>query len=275
MGSFRRYPLFIALVLLFFIVQLVPLNNEYKIRESRFSKVVLLLTYLPQKGINNLSRFIVDRWYRYVDNVSTHDENKKLKKELWILREANFQLFETRLQNQRLRRLLQFDLELPFKLIAANIIGSSPSPLKSQIIIIDKGSDHGLVEGMPVKAYDGIVGRIYIVGEKSSEVMLITDPLSSLDAYVHRSRARGIVKGLGGLCFMDYLEKNSDIMIGDKIITSGKDGFFPRGMLVGTVSEVYSKGVNLNAKIQPNIDIRSVEEVLVINKLSDHIVVNE
>lgn len=275
MGSFRRYPLFIALVLLFFIVQLVPLNNEYKIRESRFTKVVLLLTYLPQKGINNLSRFIVDRWYRYVDNVSTHDENKKLKKELWILREANFQLFETRLQNQRLRRLLQFDLELPFKLIAANIIGSSPSPLKSQIIIIDKGSDHGLVEGMPVKAYDGIVGRIYIVGEKSSEVMLITDPLSSLDAYVHRSRARGIVKGLGGLCFMDYLEKNSDIMIGDKIITSGKDGFFPRGMLVGTVSEVYSKGVNLNAKIQPNIDIRSVEEVLVINKLSDHIVVNE
>jgi len=275
MGSFRRYPLFIALVLLFFIVQLVPLNNEYKIRESRFTKVVLLLTYLPQKGINNLSRFIVDRWYRYVDNVSTHDENKKLKKELWILREANFQLFETRLQNQRLRRLLQFDLELPFKLIAANIIGSSPSPLKSQIIIIDKGSDHGLVEGMPVKAYDGIVGRIYIVGEKSSEVMLITDPLSSLDAYVHRSRARGIVKGLGGLCFMDYLEKNSDIMIGDKIVTSGKDGFFPRGMLVGTVSEVYSKGVNLNAKIQPNIDIRSVEEVLVINKLSDHIVVNE
>ena len=275
MGSFRRYPLFIALVLLFFIVQLVPLNNEYKIRESRFSKVVLLLTYLPQKGINNLSRFIVDRWYRYVDNVSTHDENKKLKKELWILREANFQLFEMRLQNQRLRRLVQFDLELPFKLIAANIIGSSPSPLKSQIIIIDKGSDHGLVEGMPVKAYDGIVGRIYIVGEKSSEVMLITDPLSSLDAYVHRSRARGIVKGLGKLCFMDYLEKNSDIMIGDKIVTSGKDGFFPRGMLVGTVSEVYSKGVNLNAKIQPNIDIRSVEEVLVINKLSDHIVVNE
>ncbi len=128
---------------------------------------------------------------------------------------------------------------------------------------------------MPVKTHQGVVGKIYIAAQSSSEVLLLTDSLSAVDAYVQRTRERGIVKGDGEQCIMDYLEKGSDIMVGDKVVTSGKDGFFPKGILIGTVEEIFSAGGNIKAKVRPNIDINSVEEVLVINKKPQEFIVTE
>ncbi|NIT14018.1 MAG: rod shape-determining protein MreC [Candidatus Dadabacteria bacterium] len=251
----------------FFLVQLVPLNNEEKLNQSKFSKVILTLTYYPQKGIYSISRFIVSTWKKYVRNVGHYEENRALKRKLATMREENFRLSETEHQNKRLRKLLNFRPHEAYDVIAANSIAVSPSAIKSQVIIIDKGSVDGLVKGMPVKTHRGVVGKIYIVGPNSSEVLLITDSLSAVDAHVQRTRDRGIVKGDGNQCIMDYLEKSSDIVVGDKIVTSGKDGYFPKGILIGNVVDVYSVGGNLKATIRPNIDINSVEEVLVINKL--------
>jgi rod shape-determining protein MreC len=275
MGFFRRYPLFVILIMIFFLVQLVPLNNEEKLSQSRFSKVILTLTYYPQKGVNSLSKYLVAKWNKYIKNVDNYEENKALKKDLAKLREENFRLSETKLQNARLRKLLNFRTEEAFEVIAANSIAVSPSAIKSQVIIIDKGSKDGLLKGMPVKTHQGVVGKIYIVGYSSSEVLLITDSLSAVDSYVQRTRERGIIKGDGKQCVMEYLEKDSDIIVGDKIVTSGKDGFFPKGILLGTVVEIFSVGGNIKAKIRPNIDINSVEEVLVINKKPEEFILIE
>lgn len=276
MGFFRRYPLFAVLLMIFFLVQLVPLNNQDKLSKSKFSKVILTLTYYPQRGVSVLSRFIVRKWEKYIDNVSHYEENKVLKSNIAKLREENFRLSETELQNKRLRKLLNFRSEDEYEVIAANSIAVSPSAIKSQVIIIDKGSRHGLIKGMPVKTHEGVVGKVYIVGKSSSEVLLITDSLSAVDSYVQRSRERGIIKGDGSKwCVMEYLEKASDIIVGDKIVTSGKDGFFPKGILLGTVVEIFSTGGNIKAKIRPNVDINSVEEVLVINKEPEEFVISE
>jgi len=276
MGFFRRYPLFAVLLMIFFLVQLVPLNNQDKLSKSKFSKVILTLTYYPQRGVSVLSRFIVRKWEKYIDNVGHYEENKVLKRNIAKLREENFRLSETELQNKRLRKLLNFRSEDEYEVIAANSIAVSPSAIKSQVIIIDKGSRHGLIKGMPVKTHEGVVGKVYIVGKSSSEVLLITDSLSAVDSYVQRSRERGIIKGDGSKwCVMEYLEKASDIIVGDKIVTSGKDGFFPKGILLGTVVEIFSTGGNIKAKIRPNVDINSVEEVLVINKEPEEFVISE
>ena len=276
MGFFRRYPLFAVLLMIFFLVQLVPLNNQDKLSKSKFSKVILTLTYYPQRGVSVLSRFIVRKWEKYIDNVGHYEENKVLKRNIAKLREENFRLSETELQNKRLRKLLNFRSEDEYEVIAANSIAVSPSAIKSQVIIIDKGSRHGLIKGMPVKTHEGVVGKVYIVGKSSSEVLLITDSLSAVDSYVQRSRERGIIKGDGSKwCVMEYLEKASDIIVGDKIVTSGKDGFFPKGILLGTVVEIFSTGGNIKAKIRPNVDINSVEEVLVINKEPEEFVISD
>ena len=275
MGFFRRYPLFVVFLMIFFLVQLVPLNNEDKLSRSKFSKVILTLTYYPQKGVSSLSRSIVSKWKKYIDNVDHYEENSVLKNKIAKLREENFRLSETKLQNKRLRKLLNFQIEQEYEVIAANSIAISPSAIKSQVIIIDKGSKDGLVKGMPVKTHEGAVGKLYIVGQSSSEVLLITDSLSAVDSYVQRTRERGIIKGDGSQCVMEYLEKASDIIVGDKVVTSGKDGFFPKGILLGTVIEIFSTGGNIKAKIRPNIDINSVEEVLVINKKPEEFILSE
>jgi len=75
MGFFRRYPLFIAIVLILLIIQLVPLNNQNKIKESRFARVVLLITFYPQKTVNFLSNMIVNNWYKYINNINTYEKN--------------------------------------------------------------------------------------------------------------------------------------------------------------------------------------------------------
>jgi rod shape-determining protein MreC len=142
-------------------------------------------------------------------------------------------------------------------------------------VIIDKGSENGISQGMPVATYEGIVGRILLVGEKSSEVILITDDISAVDAYIHRTRARGIVKGTGGGCIMEYLEKKADVSVGDKVISSGKDGFFPKEVVIGTVVETEASGGFIRARVLPDMDLNSLEEVVVILKLPEEKVLNE
>ena len=165
MGFFRRYPLFVVLLMIFFLVQLVPLNNEDKLSKSKFSKVILTLTYYPQRGVSTLSRFIVSKWKKYIDNVGNYEENKALKRNMARLREENFQLSEIELQNERLRKLLNFRSEEKYKIIAANSIAISPSMIKSQVIIIDKGSKDGLVKGMPVKLTKGLLEKSILWGK--------------------------------------------------------------------------------------------------------------
>jgi rod shape-determining protein MreC len=114
-----------------------------------------------------------------------------------------------------------------------------------------------------------------LAGDRSSEVLLITDPVSAVDAYIHRTRARGIVKGTGAGCEMDYIEKKSDVSEGDKVISSGKDGFFPKGVVIGTVTGISSKGSFINAEISPHVHLSSLEEVLIIQKPVNSLVLNE
>jgi rod shape-determining protein MreC len=159
--------------------------------------------------------------------------------------------------------------------VSANVIGASPSILRSQVVIVDKGRSDGITEGMPVASYDGIVGRILLVGDKSSEVLLITDPVSAVDAYIHRTRARGIVKGVGNGCVMEYIENKSDVSVGDKVISSGKDGFFPKGVIIGTVTDINPSGSFISAGISPHVDLNSLEEVVIIQKSVNNVVLNE
>jgi len=275
MGFLRRHPILISIILLILAIQVSSLYINDKQVENPFSRSILNLNYYPQKFIHSVTGRIVTVWENYIDLIDTKKENLKLRLENQKLRQKTIEISEVKLQNERLKKLLQFKEHTTHKTVTANVIAGSPSLLRTEVVIIDKGAESGITEGMPVASYDGIVGRIHLVGDKNSEVILITDPLSAVDAYIHRTRARGIVKGTGNSCVMDYIENNTDISNGDKVISSGKDGFFPKGVLIGTVDNIEQKGGFLSAHVSPNVELKSLEEVLVILKKPGNIAFNE
>lgn len=275
MGFLRRRTILITLILFFVSLQLYSLNQQEKVQGNIFSRAVLAITYYPQKAVSASAGKVVSIWNKYLDLVELKDENLRLREEVKRLRADRFDLGEARLQNRRLKKLLNFKETRPDPVVTANVIGASPSILRSQVVVVDKGIGSGISQGMPVASYDGIVGRILVTGDKSSEVLLITDPVSAVDAYVHRTRARGIVKGTGSGAVMQYIENKSDVSVGDKIISSGKDGFFPKGVVIGTVVAIEPDGSFISATVAPEVDLNSLEEVVIILKNVGSVVLNE
>ena len=122
---------------------------------------------------------------------------------------------------------------------------------------------------MAVISTDGVVGKLITVSPNASRVLLINDHNSGLDAFDQRSRARGIVAGVmdDGLT-MKYVDRTGDVKPGDAVITSGMDGIFPGGLLVGQVARVSQEGPGLflNIDIRPAVDFSKLEEVLVLTE---------
>lgn len=275
MGYIKKHPIIVTLILVFFAIQLMPFIYNQEKAGDPISKVIMRINYYPYKWINSTADSLKNGWNNYINLKDLNYEYQELKKENKKLRAENFKLREIQLQNKRLKKLLNFIDEGPYESISANVIAGSPSLLRTEFIIIDKGKEAGVYEGMPVATESGIVGRIYFVGEKSSQIMLITDPLSAVDAIVQRTRVRGIVKGNGSKCILDYIEDISTISKGDKVISSGKDGFYPKGIVIGTIEELDNSNGLVKATLKPEVNLNSLEEVLVIKKLKKEISFDE
>lgn len=207
----------------------------------------------------------------YFDLVNTNKEIRVLRAENSQL-SSNLQLLEEyRSENIRLRELLTFQKELPRKTVAARII-SKDIFIDQKSIIIDKGSDDGIKRLQGVVSTKGIVGYVIDIEPHSAKVLTITDRGASVDALVQRTRARGIVSGISkDQCLLRYLMREQDVEAGDQIVTSGRQGFFPKGFLVGVVTQVEegALGVSYQAQLTPAIEVDKLEEVLVI---VDHVV---
>jgi rod shape-determining protein MreC len=133
-------------------------------------------------------------------------------------------------------------------------------------LVLDKGARHGIEPGMPVLAPEGIVGVIAATSAHAARVLLLTDPNSGVDVLVQRTRVRGIVSGrLEQAAILKYVGRAEDVRAGDRIVTSGLDGVFPKGMPVGRVTRVSrdDPGLFLYAEVAPAADTTRLEEVLV------------
>jgi rod shape-determining protein MreC len=114
---------------------------------------------------------------------------------------------------------------------------------------------------------EGVIGRVLRVSEHNADVVTLLDPLSAVDAYIMRSRARGIVEGLtDALCQLKFALRVDDIQPGDILLSSGLGGNFPKGIPVGTVIKVTRKsyGITQKVEVKPSVDFSRIEEVLVV-----------
>jgi rod shape-determining protein MreC len=113
----------------------------------------------------------------------------------------------------------------------------------------------------------GVVGQVVSATARTSKVLLLTDPNSGIDVLVQRTRSRGIVSGsLDNGAVLKYVKRSEDIQEGDRLITSGMDGVFPKGLMVGTVIKVRKQHLGLFQYIEilPAVQSSRIEEVLVV-----------
>lgn len=194
-------------------------------------------------------------------------ENAKLRERIQVLEAERNRLLEHEVTNRRLRELLEFRSQLPSGSLTASVIGNSASTW-FQSFILDKGSADGVLKGMAVVSPAGVIGQVVAVTRRSAKVLLITDPYSGVDVIVQRNRARGIVSGsLDNGPMMKYVKRNEDIQEDDRLITSGLDGVFPKGLLVGTVSKVRKNNFGLFQYVAVTlaVNLPQIEEVLVVS----------
>ena len=193
-------------------------------------------------------------------------ENERLRQRIQNLEIERQKLLEAQASNNRLKQLLDLRSQLSGTPITASIIANSATSwFKS--CVLDKGISDGVRKGMAVVTPLGVVGQVVAVTARTAKILLLTDANSGIDVLVQRTRSRGIVSGsLENGVLLKYVKRSEDIQEGDRLITSGTDGVFPKGMMVGTVIKVSKQHIGLFQSIEvlPAVQSARVEEVLVV-----------
>jgi rod shape-determining protein MreC len=233
-----------------------------------FDKLLLGLLVPPLKittlCINKASQI----WEEYFYLVDLKKENSFFKDQTEKLEIENQLLREQSIENKRLRELLSFKKRFAYKILPAETIGRDPSSW-FKTILIDKGKKDGVMRGSGVITPKGVVGKVINVSNNTSKVLLITDVNSSFDAVVKRSRERGVVEGYSeNSCKLSYVLKTEDIKAGDVIVSSGLHNIYPKGVLIGAVSNIIKNksGFFQFVEIRPSVNFSKLNEVLIVLK---------
>lgn len=204
-------------------------------------------------------------WSDYVALRRVQEENTALRREVQALQ---IRLQEERALAQRaedLRQLLELHDRAELSTTAAEIIGTGASP-EFRTVTVDKGTGEGVAADMAVISPAGVVGRVILASPRASKVQLLIDRNAAAGATIERSRAQGIVVASGAdLLRMDYVPGTADVKPGDLVVTSGIDGIFPKGFVIGTVDTVdRGPGTYHEIAVRPAVDFSRLEEVLIV-----------
>lgn len=271
MGFLRRYRdvIVVGLVLLVPLVYYLSSAKDPK-DHNFFDRAVLTVSAPVQALVVAAIDGIVDTWDSYFALVAAKEDNARLQQQVAELEASLAGRDEEHLDNLRLRELLGLRNRAPFaRTVTAEVIATSPSPL-FRSLRLDRGSDDGLNLGDAVVDPKGVVGRIAAIGSDYADVMLVVDANSSLDILIQRTRSRARVRGQGGdnnfNLDVEHLGRTVDLEPGDVLVTSGLGSVFPKGLVVGVVTAVTRGkfGLYQTAEVEPRVDFRRLEGVLVI-----------
>ncbi len=227
-----------------------------------------------RKSIYEISQTSDYVWKRYVWLKDVSLQKDVLEIQLKELKSKNLSLTELEYENKSLRTILDFTEKSNSKGIVSQVISKEPSNWL-MTLTINKGSKDGIKEFLPVTDGIGIVGKIAAVAETTSTVLLATDTSSSIGVLLQNSRLTGLAEGTlkKDLLELNYIDTSSGIAIskGEKVLTSGMDGIFKKGYLVGEIVEVGNKIDGLFQKIlvKPVVDFSTIENVFIITESKD------
>ena len=204
-------------------------------------------------------------WGGYIGLRNLRAENDALKRDLAAAQIAAQEQSALASRARGLEKLLELRDRTSLQTTAAEIIGVA-SAQDFRTVTIDKGTRDGLRPDMAVIAPAGVVGRIVVPSARSAKVQLLVDRNAAAGAIVERTRAQGVVVGAGGERLeMEYVSEAYDIVVGDVVVTSGIDGIYPKGFVIGRIESVErSGGAYKRITVRPAVDFNGIEEVLVV-----------
>ena len=205
-----------------------------------------------------------DVWQNYFALQQTRQENEQLRTEVAQLRVGLQQERALAEQSRMLQKLLDMKMETPLKTTAAYVIAGAASP-DFRTATIDKGSSDGLKPDMAVISPAGVVGRIILPTSRAAKIQLLIDRDAAAGAVTERGRAQGLVVGTGTSLRLDHVPGTADIKVGDRVVTSGIEGIYPKGFEIGQVESLERRAGEFSAVIiRPAVEFSSVEAVLVV-----------
>jgi rod shape-determining protein MreC len=267
-----RYKNLIVLVCVLFAQVLglaVQVKRTTDTESSRLIRIWAVDSVTPfEKVLNWMHNSSWNIWHNYFYLRGVRAENRGLKAEIERLRLEQIRLNEDAAQARRLQALFGFKEQFISQTKPAQVIGSSGSE-QSRAIYIDKGESDGLKPDMAVITADGIVGKVLKVFHSTSQVLLIDDQSSGVGGILEKSRLQGIVRGTrSGEVVLEHIMSDNPVQPGEVVRTSGGDRIFPKGLPVGTVSQVGNgPDLFLTIRVRPAANLSKLEEVLVVTKL--------
>lgn len=274
MGDFFKSLRFKILLALLVVLIAFMLRAAYMGGLGTMAGYVLGVASTPfQKLSASISYSVTDMLDTLFRAGDYKNENEALREEIRNLRQQLVD-YEVALQeNEQYKQFLEIkENNQDFQVELAAVIGRSPDA-RFGSVTIDKGSIDGIELRDPVITADGLVGYISEVGPTYSQVITILDPTLHVGVSDARTRDTGIVEGTialseQGRCKMSYIDRGSAVAKGDIVTTSGVGGVFPKGLMIGTVSEVQveAHGTSLYAVLEPAVDIYAIKDVVVITE---------
>jgi rod shape-determining protein MreC len=206
-----------------------------------------------------------DVWSNYFALQEIRRENASLREEVSKLRVGLQQERALAEQTRTLQQLLDLRSATTLSTAAADVIAGGASP-DFRTITIDKGTGDGIAPDMAVISPTGVVGRIVLPTPRAAKVQLLIDRDAAAGALVERSRAQGVLVGTGtDRMRLDHVPGTADIKIGDRVVTSGIEGIYPKGFAIGQIESFERRAGEFSAvMIRPAVEFSNLETVLVV-----------
>jgi len=267
MSFFKKYAFFILLLTTLFVG--AEFFTQNKLPHSRIygSEVTIAGATKPVGwGFYKVFSSVGAVYRNYFELVDIRKKYAKLEQENLKL-QVKFNVAQNLVQeNQKLKDLLNYENDYDFDFIVAKIIGYDPS-LTYQSVKINVGKKDGVLPGMGVVAPEGVVGIIMRAQSRTSDLLLVTDPNSSLDVIISRNQSRGILQGkLSKKMQFKYFDHDVTIHEGDMLVTSGLLGSFPANMPIGIVKNIKKGQTDLSnsVEVEPTVNVIKLTELLVL-----------
>ena len=263
----KKHHLLLAIVvtIIGILIYLFKVGREQD--NSKLQSLTQTITYPIQILVHEFVSFTSDLAESYFYLVQLHEENEALKQQVVALKEEVNRYIEESIRYHRLKVQLEFAQENPLKKVFSEVIGESVDNFH-QTLQINRGSNEGIQRNFAVILKEGVVGRIQTVSPFQSTVQLILDRRSRFPAILQRTRAKGLVYGTGEGLELRRIHLRADIKVGDRVVTNGLSGLFPKGILVGTVTLVKYEDHAMfqTAELTPVVDFDKIEGAFVILK---------